>query len=96
MVRFALTEITYVQTFCNLQSVSLSCASSKTGCMTKWEDRYFLLALASASLGFVLFVVDLGNTPLVFENIRAEVFLMSPLLAWECWRWLEERHQRSL
>lgn len=48
--------------------------------MLKWEDRFFLFALASASVAFVLFVVDLGETPLIFENWRAEAFFFAPFL----------------
>ncbi|WP_114228586.1 MULTISPECIES: hypothetical protein [Sphingomonas] len=59
--------------------------------MSACEDRLFLLALASGSISFVLFVVDLGETPLVFENIRPEALFAMPLILWLGWCWLRRK-----
>jgi hypothetical protein len=50
-------------------------------------------ATACAVIGAYLFVVDLGETPWVFENWKPEVAFVTPLAAWSVCRRLYLWHR---
>ena len=50
--------------------------------MGAWDYRFGVLATVCAVIGGYLFLVDIGETPLVFENAKAELVFLAPLLVW--------------
>jgi hypothetical protein len=50
--------------------------------MSLFDQRVGLFAILSASVGAFFFIVDFGETPLVFENGRLEVAFFAPLILW--------------
>lgn len=59
--------------------------------MLALENRLTPFAFTGLAITFVLVVVDLGRTPLLFENLRAEVGFSVPFLLWLLCRWLRVR-----
>ena len=61
--------------------------------MSNLDYRLGTLATMSAVISVFLFVVDVGETPLVFENERAELLFIMPLLLWAAGRRLHLWHR---
>jgi hypothetical protein len=54
--------------------------------MASFASRFGMFASVCAVIGAYLLLVDLGETPWVFENIRPEVAFFTPLAIWLLWR----------
>jgi hypothetical protein len=56
--------------------------------MRSLDHRFGLFATLCATIGGFLAIVDLGETPWVFENVRLELIFFTPLALWQLCRGL--------